>query len=108
MRCGVVSELCQRPGTAGSTLIEENDAIDIGVEVAAVHRLAPTAWPTMDEQDWNPLPAAALLDIQLMERRDGQILGLKGFDRGVQNGIEGIHIGLRYAIQVLALASRSS
>jgi hypothetical protein len=44
----------------------------------------------------------------LMERRDGQILGLKGFDRGVQNGIEGIHIGLRYAIQVLALASRSS
>ena len=63
---GVSNKLRQRPRTACSTLIHQNNPVALGIEKAAVIVLAPTTRPTVDDQNRNAIRIAAFFNKKLM------------------------------------------
>jgi hypothetical protein len=73
-----------RPASAAATLIEEHDAILLGVEKASHPGFRATAWATVQEYHWLALGIAALFEIDAMIRVYAKVSGAVGFDGRVQ------------------------
>ena len=88
---GVVLQARVGRGAATAALVEGDDAVQIGVEVAAALRVAAGARAAVDEHHGQTFRRAAFIDIQHMRRFHGQIVPGVGFDLRV----EGLHCALR-------------
>ena len=66
--------------TACPTLFEENDAIRVGVEKAAIVGDQSGPWPTVQKHNGLAVRSAALFVIELMNRRDADVSAVVWFD----------------------------
>ena len=81
VRGGVVAQL--RPGNraAGAALIEQDDAVAVGIEEPTVDRGASRARTAMQEDDGNAVRIAALLPVHRMDGVEPQHAAAIRFDR---------------------------
>ena len=68
----VVLQVAQRHRAAAAALVEHDDAIELRIEEAAMHRRGTRARPAMQEDDRHALGIAALLPIDRVTPVDGQ------------------------------------
>ncbi len=80
VRGGVVVQSSERPRTAGAALIEDNNAPEVRVEEAAVHRARAGTRAAMQEQHRAAVRVAGLLPVHHMSAGQGQIAGFVGAD----------------------------
>ena len=78
---GVVGDLAQRLRPAGAALIEDDDAIMVGIEEPTMHRRRTGARAAMQEHHRHAFGIAALLPIEPMNRVDLQHTRQIGLDR---------------------------
>ncbi len=74
-----------RCGTAATALIEGDDAVQVGIEIAATVRVAPRTRAAVDEHHRQPLWRATFIDVKHMRLFHGQIVPGVGFDLRVQS-----------------------
>mmetsp|Transcript_47680 Transcript_47680/g.93123 ORF Transcript_47680/g.93123 Transcript_47680/m.93123 type:complete len:266 (-) Transcript_47680:151-948(-) len=86
---GVVGEVGGRRRPPCSSLVDQDDAVALRIEEAAVTLRAPPAGPTVDEHHRLAVPVAALLVVDRVARAHVQPAGVVGFDRGVQRAERG-------------------
>lgn len=79
---GVAFQVGVRCRTPRAALIEQDDAIDVGMKEAPVIGLASRAGATVDKQDGQPIGVTALFDVKLVRRVHLQALGGVRFDVG--------------------------
>ncbi|MNJ37153.1 hypothetical protein D3C77_319620 [compost metagenome] len=91
---GVVFQAGMGGRTATAALVEGDDAVQVGIEVAAALGIAASTRATMDEHHRQTFRRTALIDIQHMRCFHGQIVPGVGFDLRVQ----GLHYALRVGI----------
>lgn len=68
-----------RNAPAGSALFEKNDAIRFRIEEASIIRDQARARTAMQKDDWLSVGIAALLVIELMNRRDSDVAAVVWF-----------------------------
>ncbi|MNE20797.1 hypothetical protein D3C80_1139380 [compost metagenome] len=81
-------------GAATAALVEGDDAVQVGIKVAAALGVAASARASVDEHHGQTFRRAAFVDIKHMRRFHGQIVPGVGFDLRV----EGLHCALRVRI----------
>ena len=73
-----------RAGPATAALIEQDDPVHLGVEIAAHRRAAATPRPAMQNHDRNPIGPPALFDIDPVPIAHVQHALVKGIDGGIK------------------------
>ena len=91
---GVVLQARMGRGAATAALVEGDDAVQVGVKVAAALGVAASARASVDKHHGQTFRRAAFVDIKHMRRFHGQIVPGVGFDLRV----EGLHCALRVRI----------
>lgn len=81
---GVVLERCGRGRLAGAALVEQDDAVDLGVKVAAVVVTDTTTGPTVEIDHRLALGVAGLLVVEGVDVGDLEEALVVGNDLGVQ------------------------
>jgi hypothetical protein len=88
---GVFLQARERRAAAAAALIEQHDAIARGIKEAPLLGLRAAARSAVQEHDRLALGVAALLEVELVQRRDGQPPTTIGFDLRVQGLPLGTH-----------------
>jgi hypothetical protein len=71
-------------GTTCPALIEHNDVIAAGVEIAPMQGGTPTAWTAMKEYYRDSVTTTALFDVKYVTVTHRKTVYLKGFDLWIQ------------------------
>jgi hypothetical protein len=85
-RRGVVDEFAMRQGPAGAALVENDDAVEVGIEEAAMGGRRPCPRPTVQEEHRNTARIAALFPVDLVPGIDPEHAGRVRFDGRVEVG----------------------
>ena len=81
---GVGAEFGMGAGAAGAALVDQDDAIFLGVEEAAVLFAAPGARPAVHEQDGHALVDATFLDVERVAIADIEAVAGVGTNGGIK------------------------
>src|SRR5690348_18167895 len=86
-----------RPAAAGSSLIEEDDAIGVRIEEATVVGNESGPWSTVQKDDWLSVRRAALFVIELVHIGHSDVSAIVGFDLVVESSAR-FHIAGDYRV----------
>ena len=86
---------------AAAALVEEDDAVGLGVEEAAVLGLGAAAGPAVEEDHGLAVRVAGLFEVELVDFRDAQAADPVGLDLGIEGPAVGFHGGYYMASRVL-------
>ena len=85
MLCGVVGDLAAGRRAPGAALVEQHDAPERGIEVAAMVRQAAAARAAVQEDERHAGRVPAGFPVQRVPRVDGKPAGRVGVDLGKEN-----------------------
>lgn len=84
MGSGIVGQVAMRPRAAGPALVENDNAVVMGIEEPAMGRGRAGTRPAMQEDDRRPFRVAALFPVHGVAAIEIEHPGGKGFDGWVK------------------------
>src|SRR5687767_7082757 len=90
---GVVDQTCMRTAAPAAALVEQHDAISVGIEKAAGTIVAAGAGSAVHEDRRFTVGIAALFVVELVHVRDAEHAAVVRLDRGIQRATSSGRLG---------------